>query len=157
MKIRPINPSDIPLIHQAVKAFWGSHIIVAHLERYNCDDLPGFAAFVDNTLAGFLHYEIKGHILEILTLAAIKGGQGIGTTLINTIEQFATEKHCTHLQVVTTNDNLQAIAFYQHRGFIVKEIFPGRIDLAREIKPSIPLVGENGIPIQDEILFEKEL
>ena len=157
MKIRPINPSDIPAIHQAVEAFWGSHMIVAHLEQYNCDELPGFAAFMADDLAGFLHYEIRKNICEVLTLAALINGQGIGTALIVAIEQFAVEKHCVRLEVVTTNDNLHAIGFYQHRGFTIKEIFPGRINLARKLKPAIPLIGENGIPIQDEILLEKDL
>ena len=157
MDIRPINPTDIPKIHQTVEALWGSHIVIVHLERYNCDELPGFAAFIDGDLAGFLHYELRDSVCEIMTLAALSEGQGVGTALIAAIETFATEHHCSHLQVATTNDNLHAIAFYQHRGFQIKEIIPGLIDLARELKPSIPLIGENGIPIQDEILLEKEL
>lgn len=157
MEIRPIISSDIPAIHQAVEFLWGSHIIVVHLEQYNCDDLPGFAAFIDDALAGFLHYEIRGNVCEALTLAAITEGHGVGTTLMTAVEHFAAEKHCTHLQVTTTNDNVNAIGFYQHLGFQIKEVFPGRIALARKIKPSIPIIGENGIPIQDEVLLEKEL
>ncbi len=45
----------------------------------------------------------------------------------------------------------------KHLGFQIKEVYPGRIALARKIKPSIPKIGENGLPIQDEILLEKEL
>jgi len=157
MNIRPINPSDIPAIHQAVEALWGSHIIVVHLEQYNCDELPGFTAIIDEELVGFLHYEIRETICEVLTLAALIEGQGIGTALMSAIERFAAENQCTHLQVATTNDNLHAIAFYQHRGFQIKKIFPGRIDQARKIKPTLPMIGENGIPIQDEILLEKDL
>lgn len=157
MNIRPINPSDIPKIHPAVESFWGSHIIVVHLERYNCDELPGFAAFLDEDLIGFLHYEIRENVCEILTLAALAEGQGVGTALTSTIEKVATENQCDWLQVTTTNDNLHALTFYQHRGFYIKEIFQGRIELARRMKPGIPMVGENGIPIQDEILLEKDL
>ncbi|QRN83376.1 GNAT family N-acetyltransferase [Chloroflexota bacterium] len=157
MEIRPINPSDIPAIHQAAESLWGSYIIVVHLEQYNYDDLPGFVAFIDNTLAGFLYYEIRENICEALTLAALIENQGVGTALMTAVEHFAAEKQCTHLQVATTNDNIYAIGFYQYLGFQIKEVFPGRIDLARKIKPSIPMFGENGIPIQDEVLLEKEL
>jgi GNAT superfamily N-acetyltransferase len=157
MKIRPINPSDIPAIHQAVEALWGSPILVVHLKQYNCDELPGLAAFLEGDLAGFLHYEIKEDACEILTLAALTEGQGIGTALISAIEKYAAERHCNRILVATTNDNLHAIKFYQHRGFQLKEVFWGRINLARRMKPSIPTIGENGIPIQDEILLEKDL
>ncbi len=79
MRIRPINPSDIPAIHQTVESLWGSPFIVVHLEQYNCDDLPGFSAIIGDSLAGFLHYEIRGNICEVLTLAALTDGRGVGT------------------------------------------------------------------------------
>lgn len=157
MKIRPINSSDIPTIHRAVEALWGSPVLVVHLEQYNCDELPGLAAFLEGDLAGFLHYEIKEDTCEILTLAALTEGQGIGSALISSIEKLAAEKQCNRLLVATTNDNVHAIKFYQHRGFQIREVFWGRINLARKIKPTIPMIGENGIPIQDEILLEKDL
>ncbi|MBG0771668.1 MAG: GNAT family N-acetyltransferase [Anaerolineaceae bacterium] len=157
IEINPIEPADIPAIHQAVEDLWGSHVIVVHLEQYNCDDLPGFAAFIEGDLAGFLHYEIRDAVCEVMTLASLTDTRGIGTALMSAAERIAAENHCTLLQVTTTNDNLHAIAFYQHRGFRIKEVFPRRIEQARKIKPSIPLIGENGIPIEDEILLEKEL
>jgi hypothetical protein len=33
----------------------------------------------------------------------------------------------------------------------------GGVDEARRLKPSIPLIGEHGIPIHDELEFEREL
>jgi hypothetical protein len=59
--------------------------------------------------------------------------------------------------LITTNDNLHALGFYQRRGFHLNQVFPGRVDQARKIKPSIPEIGENGIPIRDEIRLEKDL
>lgn len=37
------------------------------------------------------------------------------------------------------------------------EVYPNAVDKAREIKPSIPLFSEQGIPIRDEILLEKHV
>jgi hypothetical protein len=34
---------------------------------------------------------------------------------------------------------------------------PGAVDEARAIKPSIPLIGDHGIPIHDELEFELAL
>jgi len=157
IEIHPIEPTDIPAIHQAVETLWGSHVIIVHLEQYNCDDLPGFAAYIEGDLVGFLHYEIRDEVCEVMTLASLTNTRGIGTALMSAAERIAAEENCTCLQVTTTNDNLHAIAFYQHRGFRIKEVYPGRIEQARKIKPSIPLIGESSIPIEDEILLEKEL
>lgn len=57
--------------------------------------------------------------------------------------------------LITTNDNLNALGFYQKRGFRIKAVYPGAVDEARRIKPEIPLAASNGIPIRDEIELEK--
>jgi hypothetical protein len=52
------------------------------------------------------------------------------------------------LRVTTTNDNLNAVRFYQHRGFRIARVRPGLINEVRRIEPSIPVVGEYGILIR---------
>jgi hypothetical protein len=59
--------------------------------------------------------------------------------------------------LITTNDNLNALRFYQKRGFRLAALYPGAVDESRTIKPQIPLVGENGIPLHDEIRLELAL
>ena len=50
-----------------------------------------------------------------------------------------------------TNGNLSGLQFYLRRGFRLIAVRPGAVDRARELKPSIPLLGEHGIPIHDEL------
>jgi ribosomal protein S18 acetylase RimI-like enzyme len=59
--------------------------------------------------------------------------------------------------LVTTNDNVDAIRFYQRRGYRIASIDRGAVDRARSIKPSIPLIGFHGIPIRDELTLVKDL
>ena len=59
------------------------------------------------------------------------------------------------LRVTTTNDNLDALRFYQRRGFRIIAVRPGAVDESRRIKPSISAIGEYGIPIRDEIELER--
>jgi len=47
--------------------------------------------------------------------------------------------------------------FYKNRGFKLTEIHKGAIENSRELKKSIPEFGENGIRIEDEIIFEYPL
>jgi hypothetical protein len=60
------------------------------------------------------------------------------------------------LWLVTTNDNLDALRFYQRRGFRITEVRLGAVDEARRtLKPGIPAIGASGIPIRDEIVLER--
>ncbi|WP_215909533.1 hypothetical protein [Streptacidiphilus fuscans] len=56
--------------------------------------------------------------------------------------------------LVTTNDNLDALRFYQRRGLRIVGVAPGAVDAARRFKPSIPVTGEYGIPLRDELTLE---
>ena len=59
--------------------------------------------------------------------------------------------------VQTSNDNSHAFRFYQRRGFTICEVRVGAINIARRLKPAIPFIGEEGIPLRDEIEFEVEV
>ena len=58
---------------------------------------------------------------------------------------------CRELLLTTTNDNVDALRFYQRRGFRLAELRPGAVDRARQLKPQIPTAGDYGIPLRDEI------
>jgi hypothetical protein len=60
--------------------------------------------------------------------------------------------------LVTTNDNLVALRFYQRRGFRLSALRPGAVDEARRrLKPAIPDAGAFGIPLRDELELELRL
>lgn len=59
---------------------------------------------------------------------------------------------CDRIWLVTTNGNLEALRFYQRRGFRLSALRPDSVDKAREeLKPQILTVGEFGIPLRDEL------
>ncbi len=58
---------------------------------------------------------------------------------------------CRRVWLTTSNDNLEALRFYQRRGLRIVAVHRGAIDRARELKATIPLVGRHGIEIHDEI------
>ena len=55
---------------------------------------------------------------------------------------------------MTTNDNLDALRFYQKRGFRLVAVHRHAVDAARRLKPAIPLLGDDQIPLHDEIELE---
>ncbi|HEX5015861.1 MAG TPA: GNAT family N-acetyltransferase [Candidatus Limnocylindrales bacterium] len=109
----------------------------------------------DGRPAGVLTYIPAEGECEVLTLHAVDQWQGAGTALIAAIRAMAADRGWRRVWLVTTNDNVDALRFYQRRGFRLTALRPGAIDAARRsVKPEIPLVGNYGIPIRDEIELE---
>jgi GNAT superfamily N-acetyltransferase len=109
-------------------------------------------------LAGVLTYVLERDGCEILTLHAAQQWRGAGTALIEEVERIASSAGCRRLWLITTNDNIEGIRFYQRRGFHLAELHAGAVDRSREsLKPEIPAIGVHGIPIRDELELEKLL
>jgi RimJ/RimL family protein N-acetyltransferase len=86
-----------------------------------------------------------------VTLNAIERRVGIGTLLIDAAANKARRSGCHEVRLTTTNDNVDALRFYQRRGFRLAELRPGAVDRSRLEKPEIPRTGDYGIPLHDEI------
>ena len=109
-------------------------------------------------LVGVLTYQVDGMSCEITTLYTAASGRGIGSALMESAVTTARVAGCARIWLVTTNDNVDALRFYQRRGFRLAELHPGAVDHSRAtLKPSIPEVGDHGIPLHDELVLERRL
>ena len=120
-------------------------------------DLPGFIALVDGEPTGLLNFEIVGKSCEVVLIDSGTRVAGIGSALLETVKHLAREAGCTRLWVITTNDNLDALRFYQRRGFALAALYPDALKVSRRLKPEIPALGAFGIPLRDELELEMEL
>lgn len=103
-------------------------------------------------LAGVLTYIIEGDACEILTLHAVTQWAGTGTALVDAARHKATAAGCRRLWLITTNDNVDALRFYQRRGFVLTALHPGAVTTSRRnLKPEISETGAYGIPLRDEL------
>lgn len=135
-----------------------SDIVARRGELIRPGDHPMLIAEKDGEEAGLLTYVIDGDACEILTLHAVQQWAGAGTALVTAIRDIARMARCRTLWVLTTNDNVDALRFYQRRGFRLTELRPGAVDAARRtLKPSIAEEGEYGIPLRDEIELTMDL
>jgi hypothetical protein len=82
---------------------------------------------------------------------------GVGSALVEAVADAARATGCTRLWLITTNDNERAQGWYRRRGFVLVAIREGAVERSRTLKPEIPLVGAGGIPIRDELEFERSL
>jgi RimJ/RimL family protein N-acetyltransferase len=101
-----------------------------------------------------LTYQVDGDGVEVVTIDALRRRSGIGTALLARVIQVAEGSGVARVWLITTNDNLRAIRFYQRRGFRITAVDPGAADRARLLKPSIPLVADNGVALHDELELE---
>ena len=154
MNIRTLTPADRDWVARHVAEHWGAEIVAAHGTLYHPADLPGFVAELDGKVTGLVTFHIAGDACEIVTLDSLSEGQGIGTALIEAAKATALTAGCRRLWLVTTNDNTHALRFYQKRGFRLVAVHPGAVAESRKLKPEIPLIGNDGIPIRDEIVLE---
>jgi len=157
MHVRAAESAD----RDRVDTFLGDHnaALVARLDQLvDARRLPAFLAEDDGEIAGVATYIVGDTDCEVLTLHATQPWQGVGTALLREVEQVAAEHGCTRLWLITTNDNVDALRFYQRRGFRLAKMHPGAVDASRlKLKSGIPEIGEYGIPIRDEIELEKKI
>jgi len=152
--IRRLTKSDFLRLRQFWVERWGGEIIIVLGEIIQYNQVDGF--IYDDWL-GLITFVIHGNECEITSLDSLQEGKGIGTVLINAVISEAREKKCRRVAVVTTNDNLQALGFYQRRGFELVAVHRGAITESRKRKPSIASIGQNNIPLRDEIELEMNL
>jgi GNAT superfamily N-acetyltransferase len=157
IKIRPVSEDDRPMLSWLVAELWGSDLVAVHGDVLRPAELPGFIAERSRHLAGLLTYQFMGDYLEIVTLNALDRRVGIGTLLIEASIAAARHFQCRQIRLTTTNDNVDALRFYQRRGFRLAELRPGAVDRSRQEKPQIPRVGDYGIPLHDEIDLSLEI
>ena len=115
--------------------------------------LPGFVAERDGRPIGLVTYRLESDECELAFIASLERHEGVGSALLDALLQAVAE--CKRIWLVTTNDNLEALRFYQRRGFGLSALRPGAVNEAREqLKPQISTVGEFGIPLRDELELE---
>ncbi|MBN1629435.1 MAG: GNAT family N-acetyltransferase [Thermoleophilia bacterium] len=156
--VRPLEPGDRAWVLEMVRGWGGTDYMVSRGRVIPATDLPGFCAVrPDGGRVGLAVYEPAGREWQLVVLEAVERFVGIGTALVAPVRAAAMAAGCRRLWLVTTNDNLDALRFYQRRGFEVVAVHRGLREIAERLKPSIPLVGKFKIPILSEVELEMRL
>lgn len=156
MVVRPLGDADRSRAGAWIRERWGDEVMAAHGEVFSPADHAGFVA---GDWEGLVTYRIAGDACEVTLLEADPPGRGTGTRLLDAVIGVARERSCRRVWLVTTNDNLEALAWYERRGFGVTAVRHGAVDRARAtLKPSIPTHNAaNGLPIRDEVELTLDL
>lgn len=158
MRIERINGENRREVNCFLEERWFTTTMALRGELVDMTQAQGFALFDGGEMRGLVTYrEYADDALEILSLDSCVQKQGIGAMLLETMADQARAHDKKRLLLVVTNDNMNALRFLQKRGFDITSMRRGSMGAARMLKPEIPLIGYNGIPIHSEIELEKML
>lgn len=151
IQVKPVTPADALWLENLVENDWGGNPLVVRTVSYYPHKMAGLVAFEGDKRVGVLSYEIRDDICEIIIFEVFNKFKGIGTQMLDALKKLVKTQGCKKIYLMTTNDNLEALRFYQKRGFTISGIHLDSVKKSREIKPSIGLTGDYGIPVRDEI------
>ena len=162
--IRPLERTDRDWVAHFLDEHWGSTRIVSRGQSFYGHLLPGFIAertTIDEESdeekperIGLMLYNIEETECEILTLNSTEEGIGVGTALVATLREGLKDTDIERVWLITTNDNLSALKFWQKHDFVLTALHVDSIQEARRLKPQIPIIGQDGIPVRDELELE---
>jgi ribosomal protein S18 acetylase RimI-like enzyme len=151
-EIRPIT--DRAFLEELLRLRWSGGALILRGKIVHPKDVEAIAAYHDGRLAGVATWLLEGPVIYLATLNNISDQRGVGMALLDAMMELGREKGSALLRVIVTNDNLNALGFYQRRGFRIIAVAPGAIDMIRTLMPNIPTMGANRIPVRDEIELE---
>ena len=155
IRVEPVT--DNAWLSNYIRKRWGEPGVVSRGRVRTGSELSALRAVADNGAVGVVSWLAEGASVELVTLDSERPGKGIGTLLMDAVLNEIRRQPVERLWLVTTNDNIDALRFYQRRGWRLAALHAGAIAESRRLKPSIPETGAYGIPIRDEIELEYAL
>jgi ribosomal protein S18 acetylase RimI-like enzyme len=153
--IDPVREADRLWLAEAVTSTWGSDRVLSRARLVDrVSTLPGFAARDRDSVLGFVLLRVENEELEVVALRSFREGVGVGTALLEAARSETARLGCRRTWLVTTNDNLRAIGFYQRRGWEWVAFHRDSVTRFRSLKPEISRLGADGIPIRHELEFQ---
>ena len=149
--------ADAAFIDEQWSRLWG--LPVVSLERgYEPADVEGLVYRDDGGAPqGLITWHVDGDRAEIVTVDAFEQGRHVGGRLLNAAEEELRRRGAKQVTIMTTNDNLRAIAFYVRHGYRLVAVHLDAMDRVRRLKPEVPRTGHDGLPLRDVIELVKEL
>ncbi len=157
MQVCEINAQYRDEVNRILYEAWQCPPIVSRGRLLDTTALPGFICLDEGIVKGIVTYHVENRECEIVTLNSLEENKGMGTVLIHAVIEAARRQACERVWLITTNDDIHAIRFYQRRGFDLKAAHINALTLSRRLKPGIPLIGVDGIRIRHELEFEMVL
>jgi GNAT superfamily N-acetyltransferase len=131
MEVIALTEQDLPDLAQLYRQFRGEQSSLVdmrktlrRLQRNRNYTLLGVreGGHLVGSAMGILCRELYGRcrsfmVAEDVIVDRMHRRRGVGTALMQAIEQEAVRNHCSYIMLVTDADRLQALDFYEHLGY----------------------------------------
>jgi ribosomal protein S18 acetylase RimI-like enzyme len=154
MEVRHARPDERREVTKLWTERWGFQRVVSRGRLHEPMGYPMLVAIAEGRIAGALTYDSRDDEMEAVTVDAFVEGAGAGRALIEAAAAEARGRGCRRLWLITTNDNTPALRFYQRCGMRLAALHRDELERSRKLKPEIPELGLDGIPIRDELELE---
>lgn len=149
--VRPATSADGQRIGELSVYFWDETDVECFDRKYDVLACPAFLACDGEAVVGLASYAPEPDwgalVLVLLNVLPDHQGRGGGRALLDAVRREAVRRGLGRILVVTSNDDLPALALYQRYGFRISGVIPGRV--AEHHAAEEP--GFAGIPVRDEI------
>ncbi len=155
--VRPLTEEDASWKEELLRRVWGGTTVARKGKVVEVLPLEGIVALEGTEPVGLLTYALRDGEFEIVTIQAEREGIGVGRALMDAALARARALDAGRVWLTTTANNARAISFYQRWGMDLVAFYRNGVARSRLVKPSIPLVDHNGVPIRHELEFELRL
>jgi GNAT superfamily N-acetyltransferase len=149
--IRPLEDGDRAWVSELIAQEWGLPV-VSISGHYDPGLLPGLIAERDGYRLGVLTYRHGSDGCEVVVLFSRVESQGVGRALMERARLVAAETG-DRLWLITTNENIRAIRFYQQLGMDLVRLHRNFADVVAAHK-IVPVPQEGGIRFRHGLEFE---
>ena len=138
----------------------GGPVIVSSGRLYELSRQELLIAVAAEEPVGFVAFRCEGEKAEVLAIKSLHRQHGIGTTLLAHVEDVVRRRGVGEVVLVTTNDNTDALRFYQRRGYQILDFQRNAfrdVLLLKGLDPNAVIIGQHGIVVRDVIVLAKQL
>jgi ribosomal protein S18 acetylase RimI-like enzyme len=133
VEVRPLDERDRAWVAESISNEWGVPV-VSISGPHDPADLAGFVATEADERVGLITYRVTEDDCEVVTLNSFRPNRGVGTTLLQAVRRVADDTGL-RLWLITTDDNSNAIRFYENRGMTRRSLHRDFVEVVRRYKP----------------------
>ena len=123
MRIEKIDNVNRWLIDEFIINHWFTTKMIVRGKEIDMTDTDGFYVIERDEIVALITYIIYDESMEIMSLDSLNENKGIGTLLLEQVIEEAKKIGCKKIVLITTNDNIRGLEFYQRRGFVFSNIY----------------------------------
>jgi ribosomal protein S18 acetylase RimI-like enzyme len=152
--VRALAAEDHDWVIETMTEQWGSTLVARLGELVDTSGLPGWVAVQDGARVGLALSARRADEYEVVSISATTRRRGVGRLLLARCVDEARNTGCRRIWLITTNNNVGALAFYQRQGLDLVRLHRHAMTVSRELKPSIPERDDAGLRIDHELELE---